>query len=111
MGGIGVAAVDANTAEYVAFAAAGMIAMSGPSAATDEVGFPEFPAPAIVSINGITLPFVNQTTPPSGVTPGTFNAAYFTVGPVASPGPPPEGELIPAMDGPLGGLTATQVTT
>ena len=111
VGGIGVAAVDANTAEYVAFAAAGMIAMSGPSAATDEVGFPEFPAQGIVSINGITLPFVNQTTPPSGVTPGTFNAAYFTVGPVASPGPPPEGELIPAMDGPLGGLTATQVTS
>jgi uncharacterized protein GlcG (DUF336 family) len=111
VGGIGVAAADPNTAEYVAFAAAGMIAMNGPSTATDEVGFPAFPAPAIVSINGITLPFVNQTTPPSGVTPGTFNPADFTVGPVASPGPPPEGELIAAMDGPLGGLTAAQVTS
>ena len=111
VGGIGVAAADPNTAEYVAFAAAGMIAMNGPSTATDEVGFPAFPAPAIVSINGITLPFVNQTTPPSGVTSGTFNPADFTVGPVASPGPPPEGELIAAMDGPLGGLTAAQVTS
>ncbi|MFZ0646433.1 MAG: heme-binding protein [Candidatus Acidiferrales bacterium] len=111
VGGIGVAAADPNTAEYVAFAAAGMIAMDGPSTATDEVGFPAFPAPAIVSINGITLPFVNQTTPPSGVMPGTFNPADFTVGPAASPGPPPEGELIAAMDGPLGGLTAAQVTS
>jgi uncharacterized protein GlcG (DUF336 family) len=111
VGGIGVAASDPNTAEYVAFAAAGMVAMNGPSAGTDQVGFPAFPAPGIVSINGITLPFVNQTTAPSGVTPGTFNPADFTVGPVASPGPPPEGELIAAMDGPLGGLTAAQVTS
>ena len=110
VGGIGVAAADPNTAEYVAYAAAGMIAMDGPSAATDGVGFPAFPAPGDRFIDGITLPFVNQTTPPSGVTPGTFNAADFTVGPVASPGPPPEGVLIAATDGPLGGLTAAQVT-
>src|ERR1700735_1709951 len=70
VGGVGVVAADPDTAEYVAYAAAGMIAMSGPSAATDGVGFPAFPAPGIVSINGITLPFVNQTTPPSGVTTG-----------------------------------------
>jgi uncharacterized protein GlcG (DUF336 family) len=110
VGGVGVVAADPDTAEYVAYAAAGMIAMSGPSAATDGVGFPAFPAPGIVSINGITLPFVNQTTPPSGVTSGTFNAANFTVGPVASPGVPPEGALIAATNGPAGGLTAAQVT-
>jgi uncharacterized protein GlcG (DUF336 family) len=110
VGGIGVAAVDPNTAEYVAYAASGMIMTGGPSTATDGVGFPTFPAPKIVSINGITLPFVNQTVPPAGVTPGTFNAANFRVAPIASAGPPPEGELIPAMAGPLGGLTATQVT-
>src|SRR5580700_6927128 len=109
VGGIGVAAADPGTAEYVAYTASGMIAMSGPSTATDGVGFPAFPAPGIVSIAGITLPFVNQTTPPSGVTPGTFNGANFTVDPIASSGPPPEGELIPAMNGPLGGLTAAQV--
>jgi uncharacterized protein GlcG (DUF336 family) len=109
VGGIGVAAADPDTAEYVAYTASGMIAMSGPSTATDGVGFPAFPAPGIVSIAGITLPFVNQTTPPSGVTPGTFNAANFTVDPIASAGPPPEGELIPATDGPRGGLTAAQV--
>jgi len=109
VGGIGVVAADPDTAEYVAYAAAGMIAMSGPSVATDGVGFPAFPAPGIVSIDGITLPFVNQTTPPSGVTSGTFNPANFTVGPVASPGVPPEGALIVATNGPVGGLTAAQV--
>jgi uncharacterized protein GlcG (DUF336 family) len=110
VGGVGVVAADPDTAEYVAYAAAGLIAMSGPNAATDGVGFPVFPAPGIVLINGITLPFVNQTTPPSGVTSGTFTAANFTVGPVASPGVPPEGALIAATNGPVGGLTAAQVT-
>jgi len=109
VGGIGVALADGNVAEYVAFAAAGMVAMGGPSASTDGVGFPAFPAPGIVTIAGITLPFVNQTTPPSGVTPGTFNAAFFTKGPVASPGVPREGDLIPTTNGPLGGLTAADV--
>jgi uncharacterized protein GlcG (DUF336 family) len=110
VGGVGVVAADPDTAEYVAYAAAGMLAMSGPNPATDGVGFPIPPAPGIVSINGITLPFVNQTTPPSGVTSGTFDAAYFTVGPVASPGVAPEQWLIAAADGPVGGLTAAQVT-
>jgi uncharacterized protein GlcG (DUF336 family) len=110
VGGVGVVAADPDTAEYVAFAAAGMIAMSGPSASTDGVGFPAFPAPGIVSINGITLPFVNQTTPPSSATSGTFNSANFIVMPKASAGPPPEGVLIAAADGTVGGLTAAQVT-
>ena len=65
----------------------------------------------MVTINGITLPFVNQTTLPADATaPGTFNAANFSVGPVASPGAPPDGNLIAATNGPLGGLTAAQVT-
>jgi len=110
VGGIGVAAADPDTAEYVAYTAAGMTALSGPSAGTGGVGFPAFPAPGIVSIEGITLPFVNQTTPPSGVSSGTFNPANFTVGPVASPGVPPEGVLITATNGLVGGLTAAQVT-
>src|SRR5277367_6430975 len=110
VGGVGVVAADDDTAEYVAYAAAGMIAMSGPNAATDGVGFPAFPAPGIVTIGGITLPFVNQTTPPNGVTSGTFNSANFMVMPKASAGVPPEGVLIAAADGPVGGLTAAQVT-
>jgi uncharacterized protein GlcG (DUF336 family) len=109
VGGIGVAFADPDTSEYVAFAAAAMVAMSGPNAATDGVGFPQFPAPGIVSIAGITLPFVNQTSAPSGVTPGTFDPAFFTVGPLASPGVPPTGDLIPETNGPIGGLTTTDV--
>lgn len=109
VGGIGVVSADLNTSEYVAFAAAAMAAAGGPSAATDNVGFPAFPSPGIVSIAGITLPFVNQTSPPSGVTPGNFNSANFTVGPVASPGVPPIGDLIPETAGPIGGLTVSDV--
>lgn len=109
VGGIGVVSADPDTSEYVAFVAAAMAAMGGPNAATDGVGFPTFPAPGIVSIAGITLPFVNQTSAPSGVTPGTFNAAFFSVGPVPSPGVPPEGDLIPETAGPIGGLTASDV--
>jgi uncharacterized protein GlcG (DUF336 family) len=112
VGGIGVTGVGADLAEYVAFAAAGMIAAGGPSAPTDQVGFPAFPPPGVVTINGITLPFVNQKTLPAGSTsPGTFNAAFFSVGPTASLGAPPDGYLIAAANGPLGGLTAAQVTS
>jgi uncharacterized protein GlcG (DUF336 family) len=111
VGGVGVVAADPDTAEYVAYQAASMKAMDGPNAMTDGVGFPLIPAPGIVSINGITLPFVNQTTPPSGVTSGQYyNSANFMVMPKASAGPPPEGVLIAAADGPVGGLTAAQVT-
>jgi uncharacterized protein GlcG (DUF336 family) len=111
VGGIGVTGLSADIAEYVAFAAAGMIAAGGPSVATDQVGFPPFPSPGVVTINGITLPFVNQTTLPADATaPGTFNAANFSVGPAASPGAPPDGNLIPTANGPVGGLTAAQVT-
>ena len=109
VGGIGVVSADLDTSEYVAFAAAAMAAAGGPSAATDGVGFPAFPAPGIVSIAGITLPFVNQTSAPSGVTSGMFNPSFFSVGPVASPGVPPIGDLIPETNGPIGGLTASDV--
>src|SRR6202522_2964860 len=107
VGGIGVAAADPLLAEYVAFAGAAMLAMSGPSPATDGVGFPVFPSPGIVSIAGITLPFVNQTSAPSGVTPGTLDG-HFTIGPVASPGVPPEGDLIPIAAGSM--LSSADVT-
>jgi uncharacterized protein GlcG (DUF336 family) len=111
VGGIGVTGVNADVAEYVAYTAAGMIAAGGPSPQTDNVGFPSVPFPGVVTINGITLPFVNQTTLPSEATePGTFNAAFFSVGPKAGIAPP-DGYLIAATNGPLGGLTAAQVTS
>jgi uncharacterized protein GlcG (DUF336 family) len=110
VGGIGIAGVPLDVAEYVAFAAAGMIAAEGPSAATDEIGF-VVPPPGVVVIGGITLPFVNQTTPPADlVAPGgPFNPADYLIPPVDSPGTPPETFLAGPSGGPIGGLTAAQV--
>ena len=99
VGGIGVAGVSPDVAEYAAYAAA------------TSNGFGPAPAaPGVVFINGIALPFVNQTSPPAGTSAGSFTGSFF-VGPVASPGPPPEGMLVAATAGPLGGLSASDVTT
>ena len=97
VGGVGVAGVPQDVAEYAAFAAATSSGF-GPSPA----------APGVVFINGIALPFVNQTTPPVGVSAGTFTG-NFLVGPIASSGQPPEGDLVTPAAGPLGGLSITDV--
>ena len=97
IGGVGVTGVAADVAEYAAF-----------TAATSN-GFGPTPSPpGVIFINGIALPFVNQTTAPSGVSPGTFIGTFF-VGPTASSGQPPEGDLITPAAGPLGGLSASDV--
>jgi uncharacterized protein GlcG (DUF336 family) len=97
VGGVGVAGVSADTAEYAAYAAA------------TSNGFGPTPAsPGVVFINGIALPFVNQTSAPAGITPGTFTGT-FLAGPRASTGQPPEGDLVAPAAGPLGGLSATDV--
>ena len=97
VGGVGVAGVSSDVAEYAAYTAA-ISNGFGPSPA----------APGVVFINGTALPFVNQTTPPAGVSPGTFTGT-FLVGPTASAGQPPEGDLISPAAGPLGGLSAADV--
>ena len=95
VGGVGVAGVDPNVAEFAA--------VSG------ESGFrPVVADPGVVFIDGIALPFVNQTTLPAGFSPGTSNGDYV-VGPVDSPGPAPEGDLIAPRGGPMGGLTSDEV--
>jgi uncharacterized protein GlcG (DUF336 family) len=97
VGGIGVAGVAPDVAEYAAYAAA------------TSNGFGPTPAaPGVVFINGVALPFVNQTTAPAGVGAGTFTGS-FLVGPTASPGTPPEGMLVAPAAGPLGGLAASDV--
>jgi len=110
VGGIGVAGVPLDVAEFVAFRAAGMVAEGGPNSATDYVGFNVAP-PGVVTINGIALPFVNQTSPPSdlGAASSPFDPSGYIVTPSASNGPPPEGYLVGPNPGPLGGLTAAQV--
>ncbi len=98
VGGIGVAGVSSDVAEFAAFAAA------------TSNGFGPTPAgPGVVFIDGVALPFVNQTTRPASVGAGTANGS-FLVGPAASPGPAPEGMLVAPAAGPLGGLSASDVT-
>ena len=97
VGGVGVAGVPPDVAEFAAF-----------TAATSN-GFGPAPAPpGVVFIDGVALPFVNQTTRPPGVNPGTMTGSYF-MAPVASPGQPPDGDLVAPASGPVGGLTATEV--
>ncbi|HXX99577.1 MAG TPA: heme-binding protein [Candidatus Limnocylindrales bacterium] len=97
VGGVGVAGVSPDVAEYVAY-----------TAATSN-GFGPTPAsPGVVYVNGIALPFVQQTTVPAGVNSGSFTGTFLT-GPTASAGQPPEGDLIAPVAGPLGGLSAADV--
>ena len=99
VGGIGVAGVAPDVAEYAAYAAA----------TTNGYG-PTPAAPGVVFIGGVGLPFVNQKTPPASIGTGSFTGG-FIVGPLASPGTPPEGMLVAPVAGPLGGLAASDVTT
>jgi uncharacterized protein GlcG (DUF336 family) len=97
VGGVGVAGAPPAVAEFAAFSGA------------VNAGFgANPPAPGVVVIDGISLPFVSQTTLPAGSNPGSFTGAYV-VAPVASPGQVPEGDLITAKAGLVGGLTLAEV--
>ena len=96
VGGVGVAGLDPNAAEFAA--------LSG------EAGFGPFvPDPGVVIIDGIALPFVNQRTPPPGFGAGSADGGMYLVGPMDAPKPAPEGDLVAPQDGPVGGLTAAEV--
>jgi len=97
VGGVGVVGVSTDVAEYAAFVASTSNGL-GPTPAP----------PGVVLLGGIALPFVNQTTAPTGVNPGTFTGT-FLVGPLASAGQPPEGDLVAPAAGPLGGLSVADV--
>jgi uncharacterized protein GlcG (DUF336 family) len=97
VGGVGVVADRPDVAEFAALAGAG-----GPAI------LKTVPPPGAVLIDGITLPFVAQLTQPAGTSAGAADGAY-TVGPTVSPGPVPEGDLVVAHAGPLGGLSADDV--
>ncbi len=99
VGGIGVAAVAPDVAEYAAYAAA-----------TSNGFGPTLAAPGVVFLNGVALPFVSQTTLPAGISAGSFTGS-FVVGPSASPGTPPEGMLVAPAAGPIGGLAASDVAS
>jgi uncharacterized protein GlcG (DUF336 family) len=96
VGGVGVAGASTDIAEFSAFTGA------------IGAGFVPSPAaPGVVIVDGVALPFVNQTSRPSGVSAGTFVGA-FAVSPISSPGAIPDGDLI-AITGGSGGLTQQDV--
>ena len=102
VGGVGVAGVSPAVAEYAAFTG------------SSQSGFlPPPPAPGVVFIGGIALPFVNQAVQPDGTQPAAIgvleNIGAWVVGPLSSPGPAPEGYLVAPRAGALGGLSADDV--
>src|SRR5271168_5390952 len=112
LGGIGVvtASNNLNVAEYAAVVGSSAARATAP----ETFGLKSVPPPGAVFIGGIQLPFVLQTTLPGGFTAGPVagTGAYVPgFSPISSTGQPPEGDLITPTNGPVGGLTAAQVTT
>jgi uncharacterized protein GlcG (DUF336 family) len=103
VGGLGVAGVGANLAEFAAYTGGWTAGFLPPPEPTEAL-----PPPKIVIIDGIALPFVLETQRRPGVGSGSF-AGSFVVDPKDSPKPAPEGDLIAPRDGPLGGLTKDEV--
>jgi uncharacterized protein GlcG (DUF336 family) len=97
VGGVGVAGVPPDVAEFAAFTGS-YGAQLGANPA----------APGVVIVGGLALPFVNQKTMPAGYGPGTADGNYV-FGPLSSPKPAPEGYLVAPRAGPLGGLTQAEV--
>jgi uncharacterized protein GlcG (DUF336 family) len=91
VGGIGIVSNSLETSEFTAF--------SGASNAGFLPAAAQLPPPGAVVIGGIALPFVNQTTAPTGVGPGSM-AGTYVIGPIAG-SVPPEGDLV----GPVGGTS------
>ncbi|MEO8099208.1 MAG: heme-binding protein [Acidobacteriota bacterium] len=96
VGGVGVAGVSPEIAEYAAFIGSG-------------VNPADVPAPGVVFIDGIALPFVDQSSPPNGIGLGTFESGTWIVDPKAAPGPAPEGDILLPRKGPVGGLSESEV--
>jgi uncharacterized protein GlcG (DUF336 family) len=87
VGGVGVAGASAAVDEYAAF-----------SGAIGAGFIPTPAAPGVIFIDGIALPFVSQTTAPDGITSGDVQGD-FVIGPLDSPGPAPDGDLVAPLDG------------
>ena len=98
VGGVGVVSTSSNVAEFAAFSGASQSGLlPDPS---------QLPPPGVVIIGGIALPFVNQTTPPNGIGPGTV-AGTYVIGPLNGT-LPPEGDLVGPTAG-VSGLTQSDV--
>ena len=98
VGGVGVVSTSLDAAEFAAFSGASQAGLL-PTAS-------QLPPPGVVIIGGIALPFVNQTTPPNGIGPGTVAGTYM-LGPLDG-GLPPEDDLVGPTAG-VSGLTQSDV--
>jgi uncharacterized protein GlcG (DUF336 family) len=98
VGGVGVAGVAPDLAEYAAFISS---AVAGFAPTT-------IPAPGVVFVDGIALPFVDNLTAPGGIALGRVEGTYV-IEPRDAPGPAPEGDLVLPRAGGMGGLTAEDV--
>jgi uncharacterized protein GlcG (DUF336 family) len=99
VGGVGVAGVSADVAEFAAVTAASSNGFSLAPVPT--------PAPGEVFLDGVALPIVTQTAAPAGIGAGTFSGAYV-ISPTAGVAAP-EGDLMTPLTGAVGGLTASEV--
>jgi len=108
VGGIGVAGVASDVAEFAAYTGAqanGYSPLPNP-----------FPPPQAVFLGGVVLPAIDQTTRPASVGPGTSVGGYVANNnpfPIAGK-PAPEGDLVGPHssvnpDPANGGLTSTEV--
>jgi uncharacterized protein GlcG (DUF336 family) len=118
VGGIGVVAYDAGSnppndnydaAEYAAFVGSTIDISKAVPGDTNVFGLGFVPPPGVVVINGVALPFVNNTSPPPGITSGPLTGG-FTVGPMPGPAQTPEGYLVgPLASAYPNGLSAGDV--
>jgi uncharacterized protein GlcG (DUF336 family) len=100
VGGVGVVSTTSDAAEFAAYTGAHQSGLlPDPS---------QLPPPGVVIIGGIALPFVNQTTPPRGIGPGT-TAGIYALGPLNGT-LPPEDDLVGPNAG-ASGLTQADVAT
>ncbi|MFQ5960391.1 MAG: hypothetical protein ACE5MG_03270, partial [Candidatus Methylomirabilales bacterium] len=106
VGGIGVTGVSVQQAEFAAFVGSIPGATFGPVVAE----------PGVIFLDGVRLPFVNQTTRPPGSNPDPtgFTTGAFVSGPIDSPlgaAGVPDGFLVSPRDdpAPTGQLTASDV--
>jgi uncharacterized protein GlcG (DUF336 family) len=98
VGGIGVAGVSPAEAEFAAFTA---IAAAG--------FLPTVAPPGVVFINGVRLPFVEQTQPPAGTTVGPPTGGFVPPGPVKNGACVPNGYLAGPAAGSLSAAEVDQI--
>jgi len=131
VGGVGVAGIPGIPTDFLASTTAEYAALVG-AAKSGLFQFP--PAPGVVIVDGIALPFVDDsvlnsvtsgtqlpgtTAVASGTSlsslgsfqpvPAPFNPSSISTTPYDSPGPTPEGYVVAIRNGPVGGLTAQEV--